>query len=127
MARRPRGPVTSAMPLRIELVLPYLVRGGMETMVARLARALAARGHTVGVTCTQFGGPIADELREEGHRVAVVPTLGIQTNAYAPRLERWLRETLADVVHVHNGTWLKIAHAARRAGVPRIVHTIHGL
>ena len=114
-------------PLTIEMVLPYLVRGGMETMVARLALALAARGHRVGVTCTQFGGPLADFLRGEGMRVAVVPALGVLSNARAPRLEAWLRAVRPDVVHVHSGTWLKAARAARRAGVPRVVHTAHGL
>lgn len=113
--------------LRIELVLPYLVRGGMETMVARLALALAARGHKVGVTCTQFGGPLADYLRAAGMRVAVVPALGVLSNARAPRLEQWLRTASPDVVHVHSGTWLKTARAARRAGVPRVIHTAHGL
>lgn len=113
--------------LAIELVLPYLVRGGMETMVARLARALAARGHRVGVTCTQFGGPLAGYLRDEGVRVAVVPALGLLSNARAPRLEQWLRTVGPDVVHVHSGTWLKTVRAARRAGVRRVVHTAHGL
>ena len=113
--------------MRIELVLPYLVRGGMETMVARLARALAARGHEIGVTCTQFGGPLAEDLGAAGIRVSIVPALGLLTNAYAPRLERWLRELKPDVVHVHSGTWHKTARAAHRAGVPRVIHTVHGL
>jgi glycosyltransferase involved in cell wall biosynthesis len=30
-------------------------------------------------------------------------------------------------MHVHSGAWLKAARAARRAGVPRVVHTVHGL
>ena len=114
-------------PLRVELVLPYLVRGGMEMMVARLARALGLRGHAVGVTCTQFGGPLAGELENDGIRVSIVPALGLLSNARAPRLERWLRSVRPDVVHVHSGTWLKTARAARSAGVPRVVHTVHGL
>ena len=122
-----REPASRDTALTIEMVLPYLVRGGMETMVARMALALAARGHKVGVTCTQFGGPLADYLHGEGMRVAVVPALGIMSNARAPRLERWLRTVRPDVVHVHSGTWLKTARAARRAGVPRVVHTAHGL
>jgi glycosyltransferase involved in cell wall biosynthesis len=56
-----------------------------------------------------------------------VPALGVLSNARAPRLEQWLRTVRPDVVHVHSGTWLKTAHAARRAGVPRVVHTAHGL
>lgn len=117
----------SRQRMRIELVLPYLVRGGMETMVSRLARALAARGHEIGVTCTQFGGPLAGDLEAEGIRVTIVPTLGLFTNVRAPQLERWLREVKPDVVHVHSGTWHKSARAAHRAGVPRVIHTVHGL
>lgn len=125
--RRDRVAGYPPRPMRIELVLPYLVRGGMETMVARLARALSMRGHEIGVTCTQFGGPLAEDLAEDGIRVTIVPTLGLLTNAWAPQLERWLRDVKPDVVHVHSGTWLKTARAARRAGVPRVVHTVHGL
>jgi len=31
-----------------------------------------------------------------------------------------------DVVHTHSGVWYKASLAARRAGVPRLVHTDHG-
>ena len=127
MTTSTRDAASGNTTLTIEMVLPYLVRGGMETMVARMALALAARGHQVGVTCTQFGGPLADYLRGEGMRVAVVPALGVLSNARAPRLEQWLRTVRPDVVHVHSGTWLKTARAARRAGVPRVIHTAHGL
>jgi glycosyltransferase involved in cell wall biosynthesis len=114
-------------PLKIEMVLPALEAAGMEAMTARLTRALAARGHRVGVTCIEAGGVLADQLRSEGYRVAVVPALGLRAMLRAPRLEAWLRTVAPDVVHVHSGAWLKTARAARRAGVPRVVHTVHGL
>jgi glycosyltransferase involved in cell wall biosynthesis len=98
----------------------------MEAMTARLTRALAARGHHVGVTCIESGGVLADELRAEGIRVAVVPALGLRSMLRAPLLETWLRSIAPDVVHVHSGAWLKAARAARRAGAPRVVHTAHG-
>ncbi len=113
--------------LRIEMVLPAMEAAGMEAMTARLTRALVARGHEVGVTCIEAGGVLAEELRAEGIRVAVVPAPGLRSMVRAPLLEGWLRAVAPDVVHVHSGAWLKAAHAARRAGVPRVVHTVHGL
>jgi len=114
-------------PLRIEMVIPAMEAAGMEVMTARLTRALAARGHHVGLTCIESGGVLADELRAEGFRVSVIPALGLRSILRAPLLETWLRTVAPDVVHVHSGAWLKAARAARRAGVPRVVHTAHGL
>lgn len=114
-------------PLKIEMVLPAMEAAGMEAMTARLTRALAGRGHQVGVTCIVEGGVLADQLRTEGIRVAVVPALGLRSIVRAPLLESWLRSVAPDVVHVHSGAWLKAARAARRAGVQRVVHTAHGL
>src|SRR6185436_12931167 len=39
---------------------------------------------------------------------------------------RAIRETRADVVHVHTGTWFKGARAAALAGVRCVVYTEHG-
>lgn len=113
--------------LKIEMVLPTLVAAGMEVVVARMARALAARGHDVGVTCLESGGVLADDLRESGFRVTIVRAPGIRSIVYAPRLETWFRGLRPDVVHVHSGVWHKAARAARRAGAPRVIHTAHGL
>jgi glycosyltransferase involved in cell wall biosynthesis len=114
-------------PLKIEMMLPAMQAAGMEVMTARLTRGLAIRGHRVGVTCIESGGVLADQLRAEGVRVAVVPALGLRSLVRAPRLETWLRSVAPDVVHVHSGAWLKGARAARHARVPRVVHTMHGL
>jgi glycosyltransferase involved in cell wall biosynthesis len=113
--------------LRIEMVLPTLVVAGMETVVARLTRGLARRGHEVSVTCILSGGAVADALRAEGHRVSVVPTPGLRSNLYPARLTDWFRRVRPSVVHVHSGAWLKAARAAHLAGVPHTVHTVHGI
>jgi glycosyltransferase involved in cell wall biosynthesis len=42
------------------------------------------------------------------------------------RLTRTIRAIAPDVVHTHSGVWYKASLAARRAGVPRLVHTDHG-
>ena len=113
--------------LKVEMVLPQLLVGGMEVVTTRLARALSRHGHDVGVTCIVGGGPVADALRSDGHRVTVVPAPGLSTYVRAPRLERWFRNLRPDIVHTHSGTWLKAVRAARRAGVPAVIHTEHGL
>lgn len=109
------------------MVLPALPHGGMEMAVARLTSRLITLGHTVGITCLEAGGTMADHLRALGATVAVVPTLGLRTNLRAPALEDHFRARAPDVVHTHSGAWLKGARAARQTGVGRVIHTVHGL
>jgi glycosyltransferase involved in cell wall biosynthesis len=118
---------THDLPLRIEMVVPSLVRAGMETMVARMAIGLVARGHDVGITCLEHDGELAVQVREAGVTVRTVSTPGLRTNIRAPALEKWFTDRAPDVIHSHSGAWLKSARAARRAGVRRVVHTIHGI
>lgn len=111
----------------MEMILPSLIAAGMEMVTARLALSLAERGWTVGVTCLMEDGILADGLRQAGIAVRTVPEPGFEGNLWPRRLEAALRERRPDVVHVHSGAWIKGAHAARRAGVPRVVFTEHGL
>jgi glycosyltransferase involved in cell wall biosynthesis len=113
--------------LAIEMVVPTLDVGGMEVLVASMARGLAARGHRVGVTCLEHDGAQADALRADGVRVSVVPTPGLRTIVRAPALAEHFARLAPDVVHSHSGVWEKAARAARHAGVARVVHTVHGL
>jgi sugar transferase (PEP-CTERM/EpsH1 system associated) len=115
------------MNLRIEMTVPSMPIGGMETVVARLARALTARGHDVGITCIETLGAFGEVLRREGLRITVVRLPGTRTILFPAALTRWFRELRPDVVHTHSGAWLKCARAAAHAGVPRILHTAHGL
>ncbi len=113
--------------LRIEMVLPRLIAAGQEVMVAELALGLARRGHSVGVTCIEAEGEFAPWLQQQGIRVCAVPTPGVMRNFFPRELANWFRDVAPDVVHVHSGCWLKAAAAARRAGVQRVVNTVHGL
>ena len=112
---------------RIEMVLPSLVPGGQEMLVVRLSLALREAGFTVGATCTEMEGPLADRMRTDGFDVALAPAPGLRSNVRADALVRRFASRRPDVMHVHSGVWLKAARAARMAGVPRVVHTIHGL
>lgn len=116
-----------ATPRRVEMVVPSLVTAGMEMVVATLSRALARRGHEVGVTCTQEIGAIGEQLQSEGFSVALVPAPGVITNVWPRALARWFTTRRPDIVHVHSGVWLKAARAAGMAGKIPVVHTVHGL
>jgi glycosyltransferase involved in cell wall biosynthesis len=121
------SPVPANGRLKVEMVLPALYKAGMEVMAARLGRGLASRGHEIGFTCIEAGDAFADELRDEGFRVTVVPAPGLRSLVRAPLLAQWFRALRPDVVHGHSGAWLKAARAARSATVPRVVHTEHGM
>ena len=109
------------------MVVPALEPAGMENVVARLGRGLCDRGHDVGFTCIEFAGRLGEDLVQHGYRVKAIPSPGIRTILFPIPLTRWFRSLQPDVVHTHSGAWLKAARAAAHAGVPRIIHTIHGL
>lgn len=113
--------------LSVEMVLPSLVQAGMEMIVTRLALRLAERGHRVGITCLEEVGELATLLEGSAVNVALVRAPGLLSNLAAPSLERHLRQRAPTVVHTHSGGWLKGARAARASGVPRTIHTVHGL
>lgn len=116
----------SRRALRIEMVVPSLPRAGMETMTAALVRGLAERGHEVGVTCLLEADALGEDLRAQGFQVSVVPATGVLSNFVSGTLAEWFRRRRPDVVHAHTAGWLKIATAARAAGVNRVVNTLHG-
>lgn len=112
--------------MKIEMALPTLEIGGMEQMVVTLATGLAARGHAVGVTCLTVAGVLADALGTAGVRVSTVHAPGVLSNLSAPALTEHFRRLAPDVVHTHSGVWGRASRAARKAGVQRTVHTVHG-
>jgi glycosyltransferase involved in cell wall biosynthesis len=113
--------------LRIEMLLPSLPRAGMEVVAGRLATLLRDRDHDVGFTCIEGPGDLGLELRDSGFRVSVVAAPGLRPNIVASELGPWLAERRPDVVHVHNGLWLKAVRGAQHARVPRTVYTLHGI
>ena len=97
-------------PLRIEFVVPSVDVGGMEVLVGSMARALTARGHTVGVTCIEHEGALASDLRASGIRVSLVSPGPVNTDlwnpvdpdrkeGFTPRAAMLTPEAVADAVH----------------------------
>ncbi len=109
------------------MVAPTLHMGGMERLVVRMAHAFRDRGIDVRITVIEALGPLADEARDLGIPVTLVPTLGIWTNVRARALAEHLVRRRPHVVHAHSGVWLKSVSAARAAGVAGVVHTFHGV
>jgi glycosyltransferase involved in cell wall biosynthesis len=106
-------------------VIQNLNYGGMERVLADLARGTDRKRFDVHVLALQYLGRYAEELR------------GCATLHVAPEQSRWsmlrprvltsvIRGIAPAVVHTHSGVWYKASLAARSAGVPRVIHTEHG-
>ena len=108
------------------MILPTLSAAGMEVMVARMATKLARRGHDVGVSCIERGGPLVAELTSAGVRVSELAASGLFGNDWLGRIRRHLDSVAPDVLHVHSGGWLKGALAGRSSRVPCVLYTAHG-
>jgi glycosyltransferase involved in cell wall biosynthesis len=122
--------------MRILHVITRMILGGAQENTLLTCEGLHARGHRLTLACGPTAGPEGSLLRRAaaaGLAVAIVPDLVREIDplsdlAACAQLSRLIRRTRPDVVHTHSskagilGRW-----AARRAGVPVVVHTIHGL
>ena len=95
--------------------------GGGESQVQLLARGLAARGHRV-VIAARARGPLIGQAADAGLPVVAIRPSFEFCPVTTARLARVLRETRADVLHLHTphavgfGPW-----AARLAGTRAVV------
>ena len=93
-------------------------------------KALEAAGHQVTAVCAP--GPWVESVRGAGVNVETVPMdreiAPLRDIRSTVALTRLFRERKFDVVHTHTPKAGLIGPlAARLAGIPRVVHTIHGL
>ncbi len=93
-------------------------------------KALEAAGHQVTAVCAP--GPWVESVRGAGVKVETVPMdreiAPLRDIRSTVALTRLFRERKFDVVHTHTPKAGLIGPlAARLAGVPHVVHTIHGL
>src|SRR5688572_2325440 len=122
--------------MRIVHIITRLIIGGAQENTLLSCEGQHDRGHEVTLITGPTVGPegsLMDRARGRGYRVEVVDemrrsVLPVKDFRTYHRLVRRLRQLDPDVVHTHSskagilGRW-----AADRAGVPVIVHTIHGL
>jgi glycosyltransferase involved in cell wall biosynthesis len=107
--------LTATNVLRCGLVVQRFDTGGIEEVVAMLARGLPSHDIEAHVLCTHSGGSVADRLRTAG----VPVTIGDGS----PRTWRaWLKETKPDVISAHAVPLKAVERLARSAP---IVETIH--
>ena len=119
------------MPLSILHVhtQPVVSGSGINTLLT--IRGSMDRGHRVGIACGSEGG-LTEQARRAGAAVHVVRQLGNEVNpvrdiAAVLALRKLMRRGRFDLVHTHNSKAGFIGRlAARLAGVPVVIHTVHG-
>lgn len=125
------GPVdrapAGARRVRVAHIVFDLDRGGMETLLVDLTRALAGTDIESSVLVLSGRlGMAAEALRPYVHRLDTHRPMRALSMLLPLGIIQWLRSTGADVVHLHSGAWLKPALAARMARVRGVVFTEHG-
>lgn len=122
--------------MRICHVITRLIIGGAQENTVLSCRGLAAKGHDVTLVAGTETGPegsLWQAARESGARCIELASM---QRAVRP-LDDWrayrelvtlFRELKPDVVHTHSSKAGIVGRAAaRKAAVPVIVHTIHGM
>lgn len=114
--------------MKIMQVIPYFCFGGAETMCESLTYELKKLGHEVCVVCLlPERTPISRRMEEAGIRILYLDKkLGLDLSMI-PKLVRIMKSEKPDVVHTHLNVIKYAALAARLAGVPRCVHTVHNV
>lgn len=116
------------------VITRMIVGGAQETVLLAAALADRERFDPVVLTGPQTGseGSLHEELAKRGVEVVVVPQLVREVDprkdvAAVAALARAFRERRLDVVHTNSSKAGVVGRlAARRARVPRVVHTVHG-
>ncbi len=122
--------------MRIVHVITRLIVGGAQENTVLTCEGLHARGHDVTLISGPTAGPegsLVDRARCGGYAFEEFPDLvrpvSVRRDLRAlERLRRRFQTTRPDVVHTHSSKAGVIGRlAAHDAGVPFVVHTIHGM
>ena len=114
--------------MKIMQVIPYFCFGGAETMCETLTYGLEKIGHEVVVVCLlPERTPISRRMEEAGVRIVYLDKkLGLDLSM-VPKLKKLMLAEKPDVVHTHLNVIKYAALAARLAGVPVCIHTVHNV
>ncbi|MGH7951451.1 MAG: glycosyltransferase family 4 protein [Limisphaerales bacterium] len=130
--------------MRVTHIITRLVVGGAQentiaTVLGLLNRSASGPPASSKIEVNLISGPttgpegsLASELKKIPGLLTIIPELVRPIHPpkdfhALQKLEKILREQKPDVVHTHSGKAGILGRlAARRAGVPMIVHTIHG-
>lgn len=117
-------------------VITRLIIGGAQENTLLTCEGLHARGHEVTLISGPTRGPegsLAERARTGGYRYIEIPELVRPVNPWLDaralrELEMRYRELRPDVVHTHSSkAGILGRFATRRADIPAVVHTIHGM
>lgn len=101
---------------------------GAEVQLATVMRGLAARGEFDLAAIVLHEGKLADELRAVGLPVFLLEERRFNAVGLVSQIRRVLRENNISILHTHKRKdHILGSLAARMAGVPHVVRTIHGL
>ena len=115
----------SPRPFRVLHVVLDLDAGGLERLVVDIVRGIDPARFESHVLVIRFPGRNAADL-DGAARLHVAAPMSRWSLLHPGALIRRIREIAPHVVHSHSGVWYKASLAARRAGVPRLIHTDHG-
>ncbi|AUX24467.1 glycogen synthase [Sorangium cellulosum] len=131
-AMKSSRPAPTTRARRSRLVIAHVLSsfhvGGAEQVVVDLAGLQRAAGHEVHVVgiATNPDGPRADQLRERGVAVHMVPKRPGFDITLPGRLAAFFARHGVSIVHSHNQLPLIYATAAGRLHRVPVCHTLHG-
>lgn len=109
-------------------VVPSLRLGGAEIMCENLTTRLVEHGQDVTVACLyDTDSPITRRLQDRGIRLRFFGKKRGVDLSMIGKLQRLFEEERPEVVHTHTHTVQYAVPAARRAGVPALIHTVHNI
>jgi len=100
--------------------------GGLQRLITDTALTMDRERFNVEVVCLDELGCFADVLRSHGFTVTLLRRKDAHLAKLPLRLARFMRERRIDVAHMHPGTLIFGALAAKLARVPAAVYTEHG-
>ena len=120
-------PLSGPRPVRVCQIVSGDLWAGAEVQLAASASYLVERADVELTAIVMNEGPLARELRRLGVPVTVIDESRHRALGILIALTRWLRDHSVEVVHTHRYKETVLgAIAARRAGVPCLVRTVHG-
>ena len=121
--------------LRVCHVITRMIIGGAQENTLLTVRGLLERGHEAVLLTGPTHGPegkLLESMEFPGLKVIEEPTLVREINPLTDiraflRLKRFFRKEEFDIVHTHSSKAGIVGRlAARAAGVPLVLHTVHG-